>query len=84
MQEFKFNTVISSQNMVIDFLKGTLSEAFLTILGPVVSIWGKAFFLHILGMCLGYKIPLYVNADSIISRVRLSASSLTGFHGELL
>lgn len=29
-------------------------------------------------MCLLYKIPLYVNGDSIIGRIRLSASSLTG------
>lgn len=55
-----------------------MSETCLTSLGPVVTILGKSpFSSHFRNVCLLYKIPLYVNADSIISRIRLSASSLT-------
>lgn len=39
---------------------------------------GGSFSSQFRNVCLLYKIPLYVNADSIITGIRLSASSLTG------
>lgn len=79
VQIFKFiASVISFPEYGYSFLKEIVCLKHVYFRSSSFHFGGKSSFSsHFRKVCLWCKIPLYVNADGIISRVRLSANSLT-------